>query len=164
MKYIFTLCLVVFSIGLTKAQNNKHLPSVELKNLVGETVDVSKISNQGKPVIISFWATWCKPCKEELNAISKKYKQWQKETGVELVAISIDNSRSLSRVKPYVKDQGWNYTILLDSNGDLKKKMNIVNVPHTLLIDSKGTIVWEHNNYKSGDEEELYKKLKSLSK
>lgn len=162
MKNILTLCFIFFTIGLITAQSNKTLPSVELKNLSGEIIDVSKITNNGKPIIISFWATYCKPCKEELNAMSKKYKQWKKETGVEIIAISIDNSRSVNRVKPYLDGQDWDFTILLDTEEKLKDKMNITSIPHTLLIDSNGVIVWEHKNYKAGDEEELYKKVQAL--
>ena len=113
-------------------------------------------------MIISFWATWCKPCKAELNTIAEEYDDWVDETGVKLVAVSIDDARSSSRVEPYVNAQGWEYLVLNDPNSDLRRAMGVNNVPHTFLVDGAGKIVWDHNNYSPGDEEELYEKLTGL--
>lgn len=159
MKKLLVLLIIAASnVVTTMAQ----LPAVKVKTLSGKTVDVSQIKNDGKPIIISFWATWCKPCKAELNAIAEEYEDWKDETGVTLIAVSIDDARSTGRVEPYVNGQGWEYEILLDPNGDLKRAMNVNNVPHTFLLDGNGKIVWQHNNYATGDEEALYKKVQSL--
>ena len=128
------------------------------------TKNLSKFSNNGNPIIISFWATWCKPCKAELNTIAEEYDDWVDETGVKLIAISIDDARSSTRVEPYINAQGWEYMILLDPNGDYKRAMNVNNVPHTFLVNGNGKIVWDHNNYSPGDEDELYEKLVNISK
>ena len=136
-----------------------QLPSVNIKDMEGNSLNFSKISNNGKPMIISFWATWCKPCKAELNTIAEEYDDWVDETGVKLVAVSIDDARSSSRVEPYVNAQGWEYLVLMDPNSDLRRAMGVNNVPHTFLVNGAGKIVWDHNNYSPGDEEELYEKL-----
>ena len=136
-----------------------QLPSVNIKDMEGNSLNFSKISNNGKPIIISFWATWCKPCKAELNTIAEEYDDWVDETGVKLVAVSIDDARSSSRVEPYVNAQGWEYLVLMDPNSDLRRAMGVNNVPHTFLVNGAGKIVWDHNNYSPGDEEELYEKL-----
>jgi cytochrome c biogenesis protein CcmG, thiol:disulfide interchange protein DsbE len=164
MKLLTTLTLaIIFTFSLS-AQTGKTLPQIKLKDLSGKSVDLSQFKNNGNPIIISFWATWCKPCKAELNAIADEYEDWQDETGVTLVAVSIDDARSTGRVEPYVNGQGWEYVVLLDPNGDFKRAMNVNNVPHTFLVDGNGKIVWQHNNYAPGDEEELYEKVKALSK
>jgi len=162
MKKILTLSIAVLSAGFLMAQTGKSLPSVKLKDLSGKTIDISQFKNDGKPIIISFWATWCKPCKAELNAIAEDYEDWQDETGVTLIAVSIDDARSTGRVEPYVNGQGWDYKVLLDPNGDLKRAMNVNNVPHTFLVDGNGKIIWQHNNYATGDEEKLYEKVQAL--
>ena len=136
-----------------------QLPSVNIKDMEGNSLNFSKISNNGKPMIISFWATWCKPCKAELNTIAEEYDDWVDETGVKLVAVSIDDARSSSRVEPYVNAQGCEYLVLMDPNSDLRRAMGVNNVPHTFLVNGAGKIVWDHNNYSPGDEEELYEKL-----
>lgn len=162
MKKILILTLFLF-ISMPFWSQSKKLPDVKLTSMLGDAVNVSTLSNDGKPMIISFWATWCKPCKEELNTIAEEYEDWVEETGVKLIAVSIDDSRSSGRVEPMVNQFGWEYDILLDPNGDLKRAMNVNNVPHTFLVDGEGNIVWDHNNYASGDEEELYEEIKKLA-
>ena len=156
------LFLITFSLFTLLSYS--QLPNINLKDVNGNTKNLSKFSNNGNPIIISFWATWCKPCKAELNTIAEEYDDWVDETGVKLIAISIDDSRSSSRVEPYINAQGWEYMILLDPNGDYKRAMNVNNVPHTFLVNGNGKIVWDHNNYSPGDEDELYEKLVKISK
>lgn len=158
-KIFLSLSLSLFiSIGYAQ------LPNINLKDVNGVTKNLSKFSNNGNPIIISFWATWCKPCKAELNTIAEEYDDWTDETGVKLIAVSIDDARSSTRVEPYINAQGWEYLVLLDPNGDLKRAMNVNNVPHTFLVDGNGKIVWDHNNYSPGDEEELYEELIKIAK
>ncbi len=155
------LTLLLLSATLSSAQGK--LPNVMVQNLEGKKVDFRTLSNNGKPIIVNFWATWCAPCKKELSAIAEKYADWQNETGVKLVAVSIDDARTSARVKPYVSGQDWEYEVYLDPNGDLKRALNVNNVPHTFLINGDGEIVYQHNNYEPGDENELYRKVKELS-
>lgn len=152
------------SLSLIISIGYSQLPNINLKDVNGVTKNLSKFSNNGNPIIISFWATWCKPCKAELNTIAEEYDDWTDETGVKLIAVSIDDARSSTRVEPYINAQGWEYLVLLDPNGDLKRAMNVNNVPHTFLVDGNGKIVWNHNNYSPGDEEELYEELVKISK
>lgn len=159
-RIILTLVALFLAYGLM-AQNAKSLPdNVSIKTLDGRTVQTSIIQNDGKPIIVSFWATWCKPCNKELDAIMEVYEEWQAETGVKLVAVSIDDARSSSRVKPHVDGRGWDYEVYLDPNQDFKRAMNVVNVPHTFVINGKGEIVWEHTTYVEGSEEELFEIVK----
>ena len=161
MKHLIATLALAFPL-LLSAQSGK-LPAVTVETLDGKKVNTSSWSNNGKPMIINFWATWCAPCKRELNTINEKYETWQKETGVKLIAVSIDDPRSMNRVAPYVNGQDWDYEVVLDPNGDLKRALNVNNVPHTFLVDGKGNIVYQHNNYEPGDENELYRKVKEAA-
>ena len=156
--------LLIFSASILYLNLNAQLPNIKLKDVTGNSINLSEISNNGNPIIISFWATWCKPCKAELNAIAEEFEDWVDETGVKLIAISIDDARSSSRVEPYVNAMGWEYTVLMDPNGDMKRAMNVNNVPHTFLLNGDKKIVWDHNNYSPGDEDELYDELVKYSK
>lgn len=163
MKNTFFI-LVLLTLGsYLYCQEIAKIPSVELKTTEGKSVNTSTLLNEGKPMIISFWATWCKPCVKELTAIAENYADWQKETGVKLVAISIDDSRSMSHVAPFVNGKGWEYEVLLDPNGDFKRAMNVINIPHTFLVDGKGKIIWQHTTYADGDENTLYELIKKVA-
>ncbi len=140
------------------------LPSANVKDLQGKTVNTSTISNDGKPILISFWATWCKPCLQELKTIHTLYDDWRKQTGVKVVAISIDDARNAAKIKPFVNGLGWDFEVYLDQNGDFKRAMNVNNVPHTFLVDGNtGKIVWQHNSYAPGDENHLFEEIKKLA-
>ena len=140
----------------------KQLPSVKLVDMKGKAVNTDQLTTGG-PVIISFWATWCAPCKKELNTIHEVYEDWVEETGVTLIAVAIDDEKTKSQVPVYVNGKAWDYTVLMDPNWDFKRAMGVNNVPHTFLVDKNGNIVYSHNNYAPGDEEKLYHELLKLS-
>jgi len=162
MKKTFVfLTSILFCTTIVLAQE-KSLPNIDVKTLQGKTINIQDLENDGNPMVISFWATWCKPCKKELNTIAEVYDDWQEETGVKLIAISIDDTRSMSKVAPYVNSSDWDYEVYLDSNSDLKRAMGVSTVPHTFLINKEGKIVWNHKGYIDGDEEELYEQIQHL--
>ncbi len=158
------LALLFFAAEIESKSSKKEIPSVKIKDLRGKTVDTKNFNNDGKPFIISFWASWCKPCLTELNNIDDVYDKWQEETGVKLIAVSIDDSRNSRKVAPFVRGSGWEYEVYLDVNSDFKRALGVNNPPHTLLCNGDGEIVWEHNGYAPGDEDKLYKKVKELAK
>ena len=162
MKKIIALSIMawVASIGLLHAQ----LPAVTLKTMNGQSVRTDTLSNNGKPFIIDFFATWCKPCNRELDAIAEVYEDWQDETGVKIYAISIDQAQNINKVKPLVNNHGWPYEVLLDPNSDLKRALGIQTIPFVLIVDGQGTIVYKHNGYTDGAEEELINKVRELTK
>ena len=161
---LISCTLLSFGQEETKEKKLATIPSVDIKALDGQTFNTINIDNDGKPIIISLWATWCKPCIAELLAIADVYDEWVEETGVKLVAISIDDARSAARVKPWVDGKDWPYEVYLDQNKDFARAMNVVNVPHTFIINGEGEIVWQHTSYQDGGEEELIEKVRELLK
>lgn len=161
-KLILCAAFVLAAFCGAMAQNSKLPENISIKSTDGQTVQSSVIQNDGKPIILSFWATWCKPCNKELDAINEVYSDWVEETGVKLVAVSIDDARSAARVKPHVDGKGWEFEVYLDQNQDLKRAMNVVNVPHTFLINGEGEVVWQHTTFVEGGEEELIELVKKV--
>ena len=158
MKKFLSLSLLVLSAQTVFAQ----LPKISLNDINGKVVETDTLSNGGRPFIIDFFATWCKPCNRELDAIHEVYADWQEETGVKIYAVSIDQAQNINKVKPLVDNHGWKYDVLLDPNGDLKRAFGIQMIPYVLIVDGKGNIVYKHQGYTDGAEEELMEKVRSL--
>lgn len=154
-KLLFSAALLLGSVSAFAA-----IPSVMLKDMDGRSVDTAQLSNDGKPMVISFWASWCKPCIRELNTIKDVYPDWQDETGVKLIAVSIDQAQDAQKVKPIVSRMGWEYDVLLDSNSEFKRQMGVSDPPHVFVVDGQGNVVWNHQGYVEGSEEEIYEAVK----
>jgi peroxiredoxin len=145
---------------MTYAQQT--LPSVDLKTLDGKSINTKDLSNEGKPFAVCFWATWCKPCLMELSTFAELYEEWQEETGMKIFAVSIDDSRTQSKVQPLVNTAEWEYEVLLDVNSEFKRAMGVNNPPHTFVVNGKGEIVWQHVGYAPGDEEGLIEAIRKV--
>lgn len=155
-----TLALFLLFVG-NFMYSQQEFPTVNVKSIDGETITTSSFNEKDKLYVFSFWATWCAPCIQELEAISEVYEDWKTQLNVEIIAVATDDSRTQKRVKPLVNGKGWSYTVLLDSNQDLKRKLSIANIPY-LIVVKNNQIVFVQNGHTPGAEEELLAKLKSL--
>ncbi len=151
MKHLF----LIFSFAFSFAVFAQDIPSVNIKDVNGKVVNFKDLISSDKPIIVSFWATWCVPCINELDAISEVYPDWQDETGVTLIAVSVDDERTARRIKPLVNGKAWDYLIYRDFNEELKRTFNIASVPFVVVI-KKGKIVHTHSGYTPGSEDDLY--------
>ena len=156
-RLLITAIMAAFVISI-----HAQLPAVTLKTIDGQSVRTDTLSNNGKPFIIDFFATWCKPCNRELSAIAEVYEDWQQETGVKIFAVSIDQAQNTNKVKPLVDQNEWEYDVLLDPNSDLLKALGGQMIPFVVVVDGEGNIVAKHSGYTDGAENELIEEVRKL--
>ena len=147
--------IVLFSLIITLSLTAQNVPEAVVTDMNGNKVNFKELVSSDKPVIVSFWATWCVPCINELDAISEVYPDWQEETGVKLIAISRDDDRTARRIKPLVNGKAWDYEVYRDVNDDLKRALNIASIPYMIIIKN-GKIVATRSGYTPGSEDEIY--------
>ena len=162
MKRLLLILIAAFALSLSSVQ--AQLPAITLKTMNGVEVRTDTLLNDGKPFIIDFFATWCKPCNRELDAISEVYEEWQEETGVKIFAVSIDQAQNINKVKPLVSNHNWEYDVLLDPNSDFLRAVGGQMIPYTLIVDAQGKVVYKHSGYTDGAETELIEKVRELVK
>lgn len=159
MRLLLTLCLFITT---AYSFSQKKLPNKNIYLLNNSSSNIEKEIDNHKITIISFWATWCVPCLNELDTINEVYEEWQDELNIELIAISTDDSRSQKRVKALVDGKGWSYKVLLDKNQELKRALNIHTIPELIIVKG-GKIIYRHSGYSPGFEDELYEIIKENS-
>lgn len=159
MRVAFVLSVILLTVSVSAFS---QLPAIRLKDMNGKSMDMSTLAKKDHPVILTFFATWCKPCLRELKAISEVYEDWQDETGVELIAVSIDQGQDVAKVKPLADGSAWDFNVLLDPGSDLKRAMGVNVIPHVFILDGKGQIVYSHSGYTEGGEALLIEEVKKL--
>jgi thiol-disulfide isomerase/thioredoxin len=164
MQAVIRTTLVLSFVGfLMILQAQDVVPHVFVKTMEGKNVEFGAAIGKDKLTVVSFWATWCAPCKKELDAMSELYDDWQDKYDMQLVAVSIDDARAAAKVKPMVAEKGWPFMVLVDTNQELMRALHFQSVPYTIIIDHQGQIVYNHSGYLPGDELELEEKLASFS-
>ena len=155
MKRFILFFLLMFSVN---SFGQKQIPSIDLLDFQGEKINTTDLLNNEKLTILSLWATWCVPCIKELDAINEVYEFWKEDIDFELIAVSVDDSRSYRRAQALVNGKEWPYKILLDVNQDFKRALGTSFIPQTLIIKN-GKILYQHTGYQPGDENYLFEKL-----
>lgn len=146
--------LIIASTALGQALKSKKAPDFSLKDINGKLVTLSKNYGEG-PIYISFWATWCRPCREELKIIQRLYEKYS-DRGFKVFAINTEGPRTSGKVKSYVKSNGWTFDILLDADGEVfRRKYKGFAQPYTVMTDPQGRIILNSIGFKPGDEKHI---------
>ena len=165
MKKILSVIAMAAFAFQVHAQTGNNLPSTPIKDINGKSVAFNQTVEAGKVTLISFWATWCVPCKKEIKNIKSKLEAWKQEVPeFNYMTVSIDDARAMSQVKGYAKSQGWDFPTFLDPNSDLKRALNFQNVPFSIIVDKEGKIVHMQTGFEEGGEDVLFEKVKEFNK
>lgn len=162
MKKILAISIFACMAFAATAQTT-DLPATTIKSIDGSKVNFNETFEKGKVTLVSFWATWCIPCKKEIKSIRENLPTWKSETDFNYMTVSEDDARASAQVRAYAKSQGWDFPAYLDPNGDLKRSLNFQNVPFTIIVDKEGKIAFMHSGYEEGGEAEIYAKIKELA-
>lgn len=153
------ICLLAVSVSF-----GQDLPTTQIKDVsTGKKLPFNQSIEKGKITVISFWATWCIPCKKEIKNITKKMGDWKKEVDFNYMTISIDEARAEGLVRSFAISQGWKFPYYVDPNSDLQRSLNFQSIPFTLIIDKNGKAAWKHIGYEEGGENEVFAKVKELA-
>ncbi len=150
-------------IALTQVTAQESLPNTEVRTLKNQKVEFNTLFEPGKLTLVSFWATWCVPCKKEIANVKELMPEWKEEVDFDFMTVSVDDSRSSAKVASYAAAQRWDFPTYLDPNNDLKRSLNFQTVPFSMIVDGNGKVVYMHNGYEEGAEEEMFAKLKEIS-
>lgn len=161
MKYSLLLFGVVLAMGAFAQEIvSNSAPDFVLPDLNGNNYKLSENLNQG-PILINFWATWCIPCREEMKKLKEIYEKYEGD-GLQILAISIDDPKSVSRVKSFINTRKYPFKVLLDTNSKVMQLFQAENPPYTALLNSEGVIFYTHSGYRKGDEKFLEDKIAML--
>ena len=161
-KFLWSVCATLLILAThTKAQD---LPATKIRDLNGKQISFNEAIEKGKITMVSFFAIWCIPCKQEIKNIKSKLEDWNKAVDFNYMTISVDDARATAMVKTYAKSQGWTWPTYTDPNSDLKRSLNFQNVPFTIIIDENGKVTYQHSGYEEGGEDMLFDKIKTMAK
>lgn len=158
----FIILLFMICAASVFAQESTYNPAPDfvLPDLTGSNYRLSENLNKG-PVLINFWATWCVPCREEMKKLVDVYEKYE-DSGLQILAISIDDPKSVSRVKSFINTRKYPFKVLLDTNSEVMQLFQAENPPYTALLSSKGMVFYTHSGYRKGDEKILDDKISML--
>ena len=149
---------ILFVLLLIAAKNYaQEIPITELETTDGESMTSEVFTQQSnKPIVVTFWATWCIPCLTELSAINEQLEIWKKNYTFDLYAISVDDDRTSKKIPSLIAGKGWSFSVLLDTNQDFKRKLNINSIPY-LIVVKNGKIIYKKTGFVKGDELKIEK-------
>lgn len=159
MRNVATLASILSAFALGAAARadepaRAKAPGFKAVDMNGEKVSLGDLLGKG-PIVVQFWATWCKPCIKELPYLQQMHEEYSPR-GLQAVAVTIDSPKSQSQVKKFVATRGYTFRVLLDGDQEIFKKLQgRGSIPYVVVLDGEGTVQYQHTGYRPGDEKKL---------
>lgn len=160
MKKFCLILLILFVFSSKNLFSQSY--DFELPDLDGNNVKLSSLLEKG-PVLVSFWALWCVPCKEEMRIMNGIYSKY-KDSGFVYIAMNQDSPKSSAKVKSYIESKEYKFFVLLDSDGHIFETFGGQNLPYSVLINRKGNVVKTYTGYMEGDESKIEQDIVNVMK
>ena len=156
----FVLVAMIFTAMYADKQRDIMLPDLSVRLLDGKQVRLSALLEEG-PLLVSFWATWCAPCKKEMIFLEEFHQKYN-ENSFRVLAISTDSPKSMSKVKSYIRAKKHTFLVGIDPNQEIAKKMNALLMPTTLILNKDRKVSWYHQGFIPGDEKEIEAQIRAV--
>jgi len=158
VSFFFTLVAVSWS---TPAVAQEKTADWTLETTTGETVNFHETLGKG-PVVLNFWATWCKPCLKEMPHMNRLAGHYAGR--VTFLAVNADAPKAVAKVAPFIQAKGYdNLIVPLDTGAELQQLLQVGGIlPFTVIFDGQGREIYRHIGYKEGDEQELQREIEAL--
>ena len=156
----FILVATIFTAMYADKQRDIMLPDLSIRLLDGKRVRLSALLEEG-PLLVSFWATWCAPCKKEMIFLEEFHQKYN-ENSFRVLAISTDSPKSMSKVKSYIRAKKYTFLVGIDPNQEIAKKMNALLMPTTLILNKDRKVSWYHQGFIPGDEKEIEAQIRAV--
>ena len=156
----FVFVAVIITVTYADKQRDIMLPDLSVKLLDGKQVRLSVLLEEG-PLLVSFWATWCAPCKKEMIFLEEFHQKYN-ENSFRVLAISTDSPKSMSKVKSYIRAKKYTFLVGIDPNQEIAKKMNALLMPTTLILNKDRKVSWYHQGFIPGDEKEIEAQIRAV--
>ena len=156
----FVLVAIIFTAIYADKQRDIMVPDLSVRLLDGKKVRLSALLEEG-PLLVSFWATWCAPCKKEMIFLEEFHQKYN-ENSFRVLAISTDSPKSMSKVKSYIRAKKYTFLVGIDPNQEIAKKMNALLMPTTLILNKDRKVSWYHQGFIPGDEKEIEAQIRAV--
>ena len=150
MKFYFSIIIFLILNNYSQVQSQDRASKFVLPDQSGDIVSLDKYLEKG-PVLLDFWATWCKPCKEYFPHLEALHLEFEKQ-GLTILGISEDGPRNKRKIRSFLRSHKATFPILLDETAEVMSDYGVFSLPTWFLIGKNGNIVKMHRGYTTGDE------------